>query len=607
MSCESADNPRVPNSSRDDARRAARPTGRIRATTRSKAAKRPHAAQQKLIDMVRDADAVYGDGPAARSKPTYFATDHQASAATLMTVRQASEWASGHLGRAVAPSSISYLVQYGRIGKHGDRDTVLVDKNELAKYYGSYLGRRELTWKSRLGDDLNWHLSFDQLREVDTTKHVHRLHPYKGKFIPQLVEYFLDSRTDEFKTHTCFRPQDIVMDPFCGSGTTLVQANECGMHAIGIDVSAFNALISNVKVGDYRLTELYAVVRKTIEALGRSLDNSPVVAFERELLNHLAAFNDEFFPVPGYKRDVIEGRLDGDAYGAEMAQKFLPTYMSLVKKYGIDLSWTNGDGFLAKWCLKPVRQEIDLLLQIVNRAEDVSIRKALQVALSRTVRSCRATTHSDLATLKEPVTATYYCSKHGKVCKPLFSTLGWWERYSTDTVSRLAQFKRLRTATVQVCLTGDSRTMDITAALRKQSSSLADMVAAKRVRGIFSSPPYVGLIDYHEQHAYAYELFGFPRNDELEITPLFKGQGRAARDSYVVGISEVLRNCRQVLTTEFDVFLVANDKFNLYPVIAERAGLQIVKEYKRPVLNRTERDKAAYSESIFHLRRRATE
>ena len=37
-----------------------------------------------------------------------------------------------------------------------------------------------------LGDDL----SFIHVREFERTKHVHRLHPYLGKFIPQLPEIF---------------------------------------------------------------------------------------------------------------------------------------------------------------------------------------------------------------------------------------------------------------------------------------------------------------------------------------------------------------------------------------------------------------------------------
>ncbi len=87
--------------------------------------------------------------------------------------------------------------------------------------YAEFYGRREADWKAKLGADVNWRLSFEELKETDTTKHVHRLHPYKGKFIPQLVEYFLDSRTDEFKREAFFRPGDIVFDPFSGSGTTV--------------------------------------------------------------------------------------------------------------------------------------------------------------------------------------------------------------------------------------------------------------------------------------------------------------------------------------------------------------------------------------------------
>lgn len=226
----------------------------------------------------------------------------------------------------------------------------------------------------------------------------------------------------------------------------------------------------------------------------------------------------------------------------------------------------------------------------------------MTIILSRTMRSCRATTHADLATLKEPVISTYYCSKHGKICKPLFSILKWWEKYSKDTIKRIDQYNKLRTNSFQYCLTGDSRIIDIISGIEKINPSFAHLIKEQKIKGVFSSPPYVGLIDYHEQHAYAYDLFGFERRDDMEIGPLYKGQGKEARDSYVEGITNVLNNCKKYLCKDYNVFLVANDKYNLYPIIAEKSGMKIVNQYKRPVLNRTEKDKGAYSEIIFHLK-----
>ena len=137
--------------------------------------------------------------------------------------------------------------------------------------------------------------------------------------------------------------------------------------------------------------------------------------------------------------------------------------------------------------------------------------------LSRTIRSCRATTHADLGTLREPVTTTYYCRKHGKMCKPLFTISGWWERYCKDSMERWVEFNKLRTDTYQHCLTGDSRTIDIQTMLRQINPIFSEIVQKDKIKGVFTSPPYVGLINYHEQHAYAYDLFGFKRLDELEI------------------------------------------------------------------------------------------
>jgi hypothetical protein len=204
--------------------------------------------------------------------------------------------------------------------------------------------------------------------------------------------------------------------------------------------------------------------------------------------------------------------------------------------------------------------------------------------------------------LLEPVITTYYCTKHGKICKPIFSILKWWNTYTKDTIKRLRQFDALRTNTHQVCVTGDSRNIDLLSRMQIVNPDLYALLNSRGIDGIFSSPPYVGLIDYHEQHAYAYDLFGFERNDELEIGPLYRGQGRDAKNSYVQGVSDVLLNSKKYLAKDYNVFLVANDKYNLYPTIAEKSGMMIVNQYKRPVLNRTEKDKGAYSETIFHLK-----
>lgn len=520
----------------------------------------------------------------------------------LMNLKEASEWATKYIGKKVTVSNISYLIQYGRIKKYGDNGVVYVSKDDLINYYNSFNGKRQISWKSQLGEDLNWALSFEQYKEAETTKHVHRLHPYKGKFIPQLVEYFLDDHIDNFKKEIYFKAGDIILDPFCGSGTTLVQCNELGIHALGIDISSFNALISNCKIAKYDLLDIQKEVNNITKALKDFLTQSKTLEFEEKLIKTLYQFNIEYFPVPDYKYNLRIGEIDEEQYGKEKEKEFLVIYNKLIEKYNINLKQKKTDTFLDKWYIQPIRNEIEFVFDKVKNVQNIKTKKILTIILSRTMRSCRATTHADLSTLKEPIISTYYCSKHGKICKPLFSILKWWETYSKDTIKRLNQFEKLRTGTFQYCLTGDSKTIDIISALEKINKDFSNLIKNKKIKGIFSSPPYVGLIDYHEQHAYAYDLFGFERNDELEIGPLYKGQSKEARDSYVKDITDVLINCKKYLSNDFDVFLVANDKYNLYPLIADKSGLQIVEQFKRPVLNRTEKDKGAYSEIIFHLK-----
>ena len=520
----------------------------------------------------------------------------------FLTLKEASEWATNCLGKKVSTSNISYLINYGRLRKYGENGNSYVSKNELIEYYKSFNGRREINYKDKLGNDLNWALSFDNYTEAETTKHVHRLHPYKGKFIPQLVEYFIGNHTDEFKKEVYFNKGEIIIDPFCGSGTTLVQANELGIHAIGIDVSYFNSFISNCKIEKYDLGELRQQAKLITLELKRFLQNKSTQKFEEQLLRELYTFNNKYFPSPEYKRKLNKREINESKYASEKEKLFLPIFQRLIKEYDIKLGWKNSDSFLDKWYFLQVKEEIEFVYNKIKRLKNNNVKDILKVILSRTIRSCRATTHSDLATLVEPITTTYYCGKHGKICKPLFSILKWWETYSIDTIQRLGEFNKLRTDTNQFCLTGDSREIDLIEELGKVDKKFAALVKKQKIKGIFSSPPYVGLIDYHEQHAYAYDLFGFKRRDDLEIGPLVRGRGREAQTSYADGISQVLINTKKYLAEVYSVFLVANDRSNLYPSIAEKAGMRIVQQFKRPVLNRTEKDKGAYSETIFHMR-----
>ncbi len=520
----------------------------------------------------------------------------------LATIKEASQWASELLKRDVSESNISYLVQYGKVRKRNGNGATLVDLSDLRSYYQSYVGKRESHWKKRLGNDLNWALSFDHLREKDTTKHVHRLHPYKGKFIPQLVEYFIDEHTDNFKKEVYFKPGDIILDPFSGSGTTLVQANEMGIRAIGVDISRFNSLIAEVKLLDYHFKSVEEDARKIRLCItGYEADNK-IAAFDAELSAKLSEFNDRYFPGYEFKYRAQNGGVDEDKYAREKEKEFLKIYTILVAKYGVELKQGANNSFLDKWYIRSVRREIDYALGIIEGIKNAKSKKVLTVVLSRTIRSCRATTHSDLATLKDPQLTTYYCYKHKKICKPLFSIKSWFERYTVDTVDRLKAFARLKSNARFAVVTADARTVDLTKEIAKKDETFYEMIKREKVAGIFTSPPYVGQIDYHEQHAYSYDLFGFERNDEKEIGPLSKGQGKEARNEYVQGVSTVLNNSKRFLKNGYNIFLVANDKYNLYPTIAEKSDTKIVNQYRRPVLNRTERDKGAYSEIIFHLK-----
>ena len=356
--------------------------------------------------------------------------------------------------------------------------------------------------------NLNWREK--DLPERIRTKHVHRLHPYLGKFVPQLVEIFLRK----------FEPI-AVCDPFAGSGTTLVEAASLGINAIGCDISEFNGLITSVKTGKYDLSLLESEVNDIL--------NRVLASGQMRLVEQRAPYSPSSYLSSWFAPNALQALL---------------SYQALVHEY------THS----------PV----------------------LRLILSRSARSARLTTHFDLDFPKKPQTESYQCYKHGRVCTPTEDAARFLKRYSQDTLKRIREFALIRKEAALSVITGDTTTVEF---------PKHDLVV--------TSPPYVGLIDYHEQHRYAYELLGLPWRADAEIGRASNGSSRRAQAEYVENMVKAFANVKRSLAPGGRMVVIVNDKLGLYDEICRQSGMHLETRLERHVNRRTGRRAGDFFESIL--------
>ena len=116
---------------------------------------------------------------------------------------------------------------------------------------------------------------------------------------------------------------------------------------------------------------------------------------------------------------------------------------------------------------------------------------------------------------------------------------------------------------------------------------------------MITSPPYVGLIDYHEQHRYSYELLGLPWEADKEIGAASSGASNKARAAYVEDMAQSFRNVKRGLAKGGRVVVVVHDKLGLYDTIREQAGFEPEAQLERHVNRRTGRRAGDFFESIL--------
>ena len=112
-----------------------------------------------------------------------------------------------------------------------------------------------------------------ELQKANTRYATHGYHPYSAKYIPQIPNYLISKFSEK---------NDLILDNFMGSGTTLVESKILGRNAIGVDINPLACLISKVKITNLRKSDL-----KNVSTICASMkEDILVVRSHANLTNH---------------------------------------------------------------------------------------------------------------------------------------------------------------------------------------------------------------------------------------------------------------------------------------------------------------------------------
>lgn len=106
-------------------------------------------------------------------------------------------------------------------------------------------------------DKINW--DFDKAK---TSYGAHSFHWYLSTFVPQIPNILISTLSDS--------PEDLIFDPFCGGGTTLVEAMRLNRKSIGTDLNPLAIFMTKVKTTLINPVEL----EKKINDLFKEIDTN---------------------------------------------------------------------------------------------------------------------------------------------------------------------------------------------------------------------------------------------------------------------------------------------------------------------------------------------
>ena len=170
--------------------------------------------------------------------------------------------------------------------------------------------------------------------KADTKEYTHCLHNYPAMMIPQIVRELLN----QYGT-----PNGWLLDPYCGTGTSLVEASIFGMNGVGCDINPLVRLIATTKTTPISLREIKRHAADLCSSIQQVEQSGDV----------------PFVPIP----DVLN---------------------------------------LEYWFSKEVTRHLSFIRGCINAIEAEAVRSFFWVAFSETVRECSYTRNGEFKLYRMP-------------------------------------------------------------------------------------------------------------------------------------------------------------------------------------------------------------
>ena len=320
---------------------------------------------------------------------------------------------------------------------------------------------------------------FARLHECrDKTQHVHGLHPYPAKFIPHIPRALIAALA---------APGDVVLDPMCGSGTTVVEAVSAGHLAFGVDLNPVATLVSRAKVmalspeEQLALQRLAAVLQETATRL---LRGDVVLAVQQaeppEFHNRDKWFNQNVAQELAYAKEQIVASTSGAALG-----------LALCAFSAITVAVSNQESE-TRWCAKPnPAPDGATLIRLTAKLADSAQRVKTFAALQRAEAEVYTADARDLPLAAESVglvvTSPPYANSHDYY---LYNKLRmFWLGEDVAQVQRGEIGSRNRHSDwkeeIQTYVEAMSRVMLECRRVMRDGSAMAIVVADAVIRGAF--------------------------------------------------------------------------------------------------------------------------